>query len=235
MAVGERPASIGLDLGRSLVLAADNAATIDGFPVGREALHEIAEDENKCFEVVAGDVRAIAVLSGRVGWVRSLFLTADAPATLVAGFPMHRIKDTTPLADVRAKVRALGRPKGWLLDTATDLGCTAIELARISAEVVTVELDPAAIDLARRNPWSARLFSDIRLLQGDVSEAILSFEGGEFGAVLHDPPALQLAGELCATAFYAELQRVLESGGRPFHYVGDPRSGMGASTMRGAV
>ncbi len=172
LTVGERPASIGLDLVRSLVPAADNAATIDGFPVGREALHEIAEDENKCFEVVAGDVRAIAVLSGRVGRVRSLFPTADAPATLVAGFPMHRIKDTTSPADIRAKVRALGRPKGRLLDTATGLGCTAIELARISAEVVTVELDPAAIDLARRNPWSARLFSDIPLLQGDVSEAI---------------------------------------------------------------
>jgi predicted methyltransferase len=150
---------------------------------------------------------------------------------------MHRIKDTTPLADTRSKVSALNHPRGKVLDTATGLGYTAIELARTAVEVVTVELDPAAIDLARMNPWSKDLFNarNIRSVIGDVYDVLDTFADGEFAAILHDPPTMQLAGDLYSSAFYRKLRRVLRRDGRLFHYIGDPESSTGARTTRGVM
>ena len=228
---------ISLDLGLSTesVSIHGDAANVRGTQLGHAELAKVAAEPQKCFEIGADGARPIALFSAATGWVRTLLPTADAPTTLVAGFPMHRIARTTPLADTRAKVRCLGRARGRVLDTATGLGYTAIELARVGFDVVTVELDPAAIDLARRNPWSAALFGrdNVYMLEGNVAELTASFGDGEFVAVLHDPPTLQLAGELYSAAFYAELMRILKPGGRLFHYVGDPHSRAGARATAG--
>ena len=236
---GEATLAASFDLGLSTEPVAfhDGVAEVRGIALARAGLEKIAGDDRKCFEIVAGVPRPIAVFSETTGWVRTLLPTADAPTTLVAGFPMHRTVRTTPLADTRAKVKCLGARRGRVLDTATGLGYTAIELARVGFEVVTVELDPAAIDLARRNPWSAPLFrcERIRLVQGDVARIVGSFADGEFAAVLHDPPTLQLAGELYSAAFYRQLRRILKPGGRLFHYAGDPASRSGARTTGGVI
>ena len=236
---GEPALAVSLDLGLSTERVPIHDGVVDarGTMVQRALLANIARREQQCFEVAAGDARPIAVFSEVTGWVRTLLPTADAPTTLVAGFPMHRLAGTTPLADARAKVRALRTARGRVLDTATGLGYTAIELARAGCDVVTVELDPAAIDLARRNPWSAALFecAKVRLRQGDVVEIAASFASGSFSAVLHDPPTRQLAGELYSAAFYAELRRILKPGGRLFHYVGDPDSRAGARVTAGVM
>ena len=234
---GRRIVSVSLDLGRteSVVALTNGVARTNAMAVSREALARIARDENKCFEIVDGEPKPITVFSTTTGWVRSLFPTEDAPTTLVAGFPMHRIRGTTPLADTCAKVQALGRPRGRVLDTATGLGYTAIALAEAGAQVVTVELDPAAIALARRNPWSVALFENdnIQTVIGDVAVLAAAFAAGVFSAVLHDPPTRQLAGALYSRSFYAEMRRVLKPGGRLFHYAGDPRSGQGAKITAG--
>ena len=236
---GAASVSVSLDLGLSQAELAvvDGTVRIGGDAVAPETLCRIAEDGGKCFEIANGAAVPLAIFSERTGWLRSLSPTVEAPTTLVAGFAMHRTVGTTPMADTRTKIRALGRPRGRALDTATGLGYTAIELAKTCTEVVTVELDPAAIELARRNPWSARLFESakIELMTGDVGDLVRSFGDGEFTLVLHDPPTLQLAGELYSGAFYAELMRVLKPGGKLFHYVGDPASGAGRRTVHGVV
>lgn len=236
---GERSALVSLDLGLSsqrIQLSKDGAA-VGRTRLGRSALTDIVHEERKCFELVNGELRSVGVFSETTGWYRSLLPTTDAPTTVVAGFAMHRIAGTTPMADTRAKVAALGRPRGRTLDTATGLGYTAIELAKTSLEVVTVECDPAAIALARRNPWSAELFASdrVRLLLGDVAELIAEFAAGEFAAVLHDPPTVALAGELYSLGFYRQLRRVLKVGGRLFHYVGDAQSKAGERATRGVM
>ena len=45
-----------------------------------------------------------------------------------------------------------------------------------------------------------------------------------FDSIIHDPPKFSLAGELYGFEFYSQLFRILKSGGRIFHYVGDPYS-----------
>jgi uncharacterized protein len=82
-----------------------------------------------------------------------------APTLLISGIPMHRIKDTTPLLDTRQKLKALGKPYGRILDTATGLGYTAIQAAQTANQVITIEFDPAVHDICRLNPWSAELFT----------------------------------------------------------------------------
>ena len=236
---GAAACAVSLDLGRTEVelrLTVDGVE-IDGHSLSFETLRHVARNDGRCFEIDGDQAVPVAAFSERTAWSRSLVATADAPTTMVAGFAMHRVVGTTPMADTRAKIRALGRPRGAALDTATGLGYTAIALAKTCTEVVTVEFDPAAIALARRNPWSVELFeaANVEQVIGDVCEVIRSFASGRFAVVLHDPPALQLAGELYGGAFYRQLRRVLKEGGRLFHYIGDPHSGAGARVVRGVT
>jgi predicted methyltransferase len=156
---------------------------------------------------------------------------------LVAGLPMHRIKDTDPWADSQAKIATLAPVSGRSLDTATGLGYTAILAARIAEEVVTIELDPAALEIAAMNPWSRELFTqaNIRQLVGDAVEILPTLEDGGFTRILHDPPMITIAGDLYGEAFYRELWRVLRRGGRLFHYIGDPESASGRRTTAGVI
>ncbi len=238
-AAGDREAAVSLDLGRSVekVALESGGVVLRGELLPNAALARVAKDANKCFEIVAGEPRPIVAFSERTGWVRTLLPTADAPTTVVAGFPMHRIERTTPLADTRTKTRALGRPRGRALDTATGLGYTAIELAKTCTEVVTVEVDPTALELAARNPWSAELFANgrIRRVLRDVATAVADFEDNAFAVVLHDPPTVQLAGELYSLRFYRQLRRVLKPRGRLFHYVGDPDGRSGSRWTAGVM
>ena len=236
---GQCSVQASLDLGRSTsrIDLGESDAVMAGVHVGKAALAEVAGEAGKCFEATAAGLRQMRVFSDATGWVRTLVPTADAPTTVVAGFAMHRLRDATPMTDTRAKVRALGTPRGRALDTATGLGYTAIALARTCASVVTVERDPAAIALARRNPWSAELFASpkVCLRSGDVAELVHELDDGEFAVVLHDPPTAQLAGDLFGLAFYRQLRRVLRPGGRLFHYVGDPSSRASGRTTAGVL
>src|SRR5260221_535066 len=94
-----------------------------------------------------------------------------------------------------------------------------------------------ALDIARLNPWSRELFDNpqITLLVGDAFELIRTLGDGTFARIVHDPPTFSLAGELYAEEFYREACRVLASGGRMFHYIGDPASKFGRRMTRGVV
>lgn len=211
------------------------------FPTGErltwKQIEKIAGSENACFAVTDSDIHTIAVFSEQTNWMRSLYPTRGAPTTLVAGFPMHRIKDTDPYQDTLKKIAALAPISGDALDTTTGLGYTAIELAKAATSVITIELDPAALEIARLNPWSQALFDNprITLLFGDATEKIQEFADGSFACVLHDPPTFSLAGDLYAEGFYEQLCRVVRPGGKLFHYVGDPTSKLGKRMTTGVI
>jgi uncharacterized protein len=116
----------------------------------------IACETSKCFAVTAAAIEELRVFSPTTGWVRSLYPTATAPTTIVAGFNMHRMTDIDPLQDTANKVKGALPLLGAVLDTATGLGYTAILAAKTATRVVTVEVDPAALELARSNPGRRR-------------------------------------------------------------------------------
>ena len=156
---------------------------------------------------------------------------------LIAGFVMHRIKDIDPMQDTLRKIGAISPVVGRVLDTATGLGYTAIEAARTADEVVTIELDPGAQEMARFNPWSQTLFQSpkIHQIMGDAYEVVQTFEDGSFSRIIHDPPTFSLAGELYSGVFYQQLFRVLKRGGRLYHYIGDPNSKASGGVTKGAL
>lgn len=211
-------------------------------PIGiltREAMKKIVKDDNACF-LVSGEgvleLTKIQAYSEELARFYSLFPTKSAPTMRVAGFPMHRIKDTDPWADTKTKITTLGRIKGNILDTTTGLGYTSILAAKTADHVTTIEIDPTATEICRYNPWSQGLFeAKIDQLYGDAFDVIDSFATGQFEAVVHDPPTRQLAGELYSEEFYGKVRHVLRRGGRFFHYIGDPESPFGRSTTEGVI
>jgi predicted methyltransferase len=239
-AAGERRVETSLDLGRTQTevdVESDGVRFPDGETMAWDVVEGINAAQNSCFEVVAGQARKVQVFSELTNQLYSLMPTARAPTMLISGIPMHRIKGTDPHRDTLEKVKAVKPVAGRVLDTATGLGYTAIEVARTADSVVTVELDPAALQVARVNPWSQALFENPVITQriGDSYDVVEEFDDETFTRIVHDPPVFSLAGHLYSGAFYAELYRVLERGGRLFHYVGDPESKSGRNTTRGVM
>jgi uncharacterized protein len=240
---GQPTVVVSLDLGLTtseVGLTAERATLPGDSWLGWGAIAEIAAHEEACYAVRdPGVIERIARFSEALSRHYSLFPTAGAPTILIAGFSMHRIKGTDPIRDTLAKVRAAAPLRGRVLDTSTGLGYTAIEAARAPGveEVVTIELDPTTLAIARDNPWSRPLFADpkIRQIVGDSYEVVQGFPADAFSRIIHDPPIFSLAGELYSGAFYRELFRILRRGGRLFHYIGNLESKGGAGVARGVI
>ena len=237
---GQPIIAVSPDLGLTQIetaLAPDGVTLPGGGHLSWSDVEEIAAHENACFALRDDGLQPVQAFSALTNRFCSLMPTALAPTLLVAGFPMHRIKDTDPYHDTLSKIRALEPISGQVLDTTTGLGYTAIQASRKADHVTTIELDPAVLEVARLNPWSQRLFDNPKITQlvGDAAELIQEMEDEAFSRVIHDPPTLSLAGELYSGACYRQLFRVLARGGRLFHYLGDPNSALGKRVAKGAT
>lgn len=236
---GETTATTSPDLGLSMVqvsLSEDGVAYPGGERLSWSDAETIADSDVSCFALEDSHIRKILVFSEYTRRHCGLMPTESAPTLLLAGFPMHRIKNTNPYKDTLSKVKA-AQPIGMVLDTTMGLGYTAIEAARTAAHVITIELDPGVVEIARQNPWSRALFDNPKIERriGDSFEEIETFADETFHRVIHDPPTFKLAGELYSGVFYRELYRVIKRGGRLFHYIGDLDSTSGSRVMRGVI
>ena len=237
---GVETCQLSLDLGltqETVTLSVDGIEMPDGGVLSWESVEDIRDATNNCFGIEEGQALKIVTFSEPQNRVYSLMPTQGAPTMLISGIPMHRIKDTDPHRDTLAKVRASGRLVGRVLDTATGLGYTAIEASKTADSVLTVELDPSAIEIARQNPWSRQLFQRENIHQaiGDSFDIVSELEDAAFDRIVHDPPAFKLAGHLYSTDFYRHMLRVLVPRGRLFHYIGDPESRSGRNITRGVM
>jgi predicted methyltransferase len=233
-------AHVSLDLGLTttpLLLEESGVPLPGGQVLSWEVLENVRASDSQCFVIENNATRPIQFYSQETERVYSLYPTGSAPTMLVSGIPMHRIKDTDPHQDTLEKIRAARPVVGQVLDTATGLGYTAIQAAQTAAHVTTVELDPAALQVARLNPWSQALFDNPKITQviGDSFEVVAGMEDASFTRILHDPPAFSLAGDLYSGEFYRQLHRVLRNHGIVFHYVGDPESKSGRSITAGVI
>ncbi|MGH2410978.1 MAG: class I SAM-dependent methyltransferase, partial [Chloroflexota bacterium] len=221
-----------LDLGVSSAevdLNADGVAYKGTILLDWDAVRTIMRQSPMCFLVEDGEMFKIHRFSEELNRPYSLMATIGWPTLVNSGFTMHRIVGIDPGQDTQEKIRALGTPRGRVLDTTTGLGYTAIAAARQANEVITVELDRLVLEIARLNPWSRELFENPRISQriGDSADLIAEFPDRHFTQIIHDPPTLSLAGDLYGGAFYRQLFRVLCPGGTLFHYVGNPASRLG--------
>jgi predicted methyltransferase len=237
---GSSVARTSLDLGittAEVAIQPGGAILPDGQRLSWEMIQEIAGQETVCFAVENGAIRKIQRFSPHLDRFYSLMPTAGAPTLLVAGFPMHRIKESDPQRDTRQKIATIAPLRGAVLDTATGLGYTAIAAAQTAQRVVTIELDPTVLEIARLNPWSRALFDNPKIEQliGDAFERVQSLDDATFARIIHDPPTFRLAGELYSGAFYRQLFRVLKPGGRLFHYIGNLEHAAGHSVARGVI
>lgn len=201
-----------------------------------EQVREISDHATGCFVLTDGELERLYTFSERTARAVSLCSHLEgAPTMLVAGFPMHRIRGIDPWTDIAGRLATVAPVTGRVLDICTGLGYSAIQASQTASSVTTIELDPAVERIARRNPWSARLFDNPKItrLSGDAIALVETLPAGGFDLILHDPPTMQLSGELYSASFYASLRRLLSRRGRLFHYIGDPNSRTGASTTKG--
>lgn len=238
---GEPRVDVSLNLGRSrasLELDAGFLRLPDGQRIDVDALSDVVDAPDSVFTVIDDALEKVTWYSDETGRVYTLRATDGWPALEISGILMHRIKDTDPGADAASKIAAVAPIRGHVLETCMGLGYTALHAARTADHVTVFEIDPNVLDMARLNPWSAPLFDaggNIEVRNQDVSDAIRELPGGRFDVVIHDPPTLAIAGELYSTEFYRELLRVLRSGGKLFHYTGDPGSRYRKQDLPGRV
>jgi len=237
---GRETATTSLDLGLSqveLALEAEGVVLPGGEPLPWDEVERIAGNPSACFAFEEGKAYKIQRFSEVRNRVNVLLPTGRAPTVLISGVQMHRVRDVDPWQDTETKIRTIAPVTGRVLDTCTGLGYTAIAAARTASEVVTIELDPAMLEVARLNPWSRPLFENPRIHQivGDTLDEVETLADGSVARIIQDPPMFNLAGDLYSGEFYRALYRVLASRGRLYHYIGDPESRSGRSVTNGAM
>lgn len=184
-------------------------------------------DKNEPLAVQAGDGPYAHYSLRRSEW--------GTPVLWIDGIQMQATSLGDPLAQAAAIATAVVRPGDVVLDTCSGLGYTAMAARRAgAARVITVEVDAAVRSIRRLSPLSVGLDDPaIEQVAGDVREVAAALAQGAIGAVIHDPPRFSRAGELYGFAFYCEIFRLLASGGRLFHYTGDPGGKKGRDLPRG--
>ncbi len=237
---GETGITIQLDLGLKsgdAVIERDRVIIFNSISIDWKKIKKINSSKNNCFIVTDGAIKKIQLFSEHSGQPYSLMPTSGPPTMLISGTLMHRIKGTDPQKDTLEKIKTIQPIRGNVLDTATGLGYTAIEAAKTAEQVTTIEIDPAAQEIAKSNPWSQKLFNNkkIKQLIGDSFDLVQQFNDKTFARIIHDPPVFTMAGHLYSNEFYKEILRILEPNGRFFHYIGNPDSKSGSKTTQGVV
>jgi uncharacterized protein len=204
---------------------------IIGFPDGQILKKDIVDKMRKdlvCCMVEGSEAFKLQFFRKETNRLYRLVSTGpDSPPTAeLGGFRMHRTKATDPAKDTRSKIDAIKPVRGRVLDICTGLGYTAIAaLLSGAGEVYTFEVDGGMEILRGVNPWSKGLADErIVKIKSDVSSGLDKVEGGFFDRAIHDPPSMNIAGELYSQELYGKLHRVMCEGGILYHYVGAPRT-----------
>lgn len=219
---GEEEISLDLGLTTDYVKIEENRALIKGHEVGFEDLKLISEEPGSVFFIESGRIYMLAIADRHF---YKLVPTDGAPTFEIDGIRMHRTKGITPERDARDKIDYLGIDGGFVLDTCTGLGYTAIEaLGRGANDIVTIEKGFNVLRIAVLNPWSRALFisEKIHKILGNSVHIVDLLPEGFFDFAIHDPPRLGTAGNLYGKSFYSSLYDALRQGGRVFHYIGRP-------------
>ncbi|MFI6522799.1 methyltransferase [Spirillospora sp. NPDC050679] len=120
------------------------------------------------------------------------------------------------------------RPGDRVLDMGTGSGVNAILAASRATDVVAVDINPIAVDAARRNAVRNKVADRVQVRRSDV----FSHVGGRFDLIVFDPPFRWFAprdlretattdhGYRAMTAFFRQARRHLAPGGRMLVFFG---------------
>jgi predicted methyltransferase len=198
--------------------------SLEDQPWGRGQIEKISSDEDSVYFINREGIFKAAI-RGKHFYKLMPVARNQAPALLIDGVLMHRVKEITPMEDANMKAKLCARKGIDMLEICTGLGYASIAcLKRGVRSIVTIEKDKDVLELAKLNPWSQKLFTDDRatVIIGDATDQILAIDDNSFHAVMHDPPRFSMAPELYTTDFYGQLFRVLKRKGILLHYVGSP-------------
>ena len=203
---------LSLDLGRNVTLVTNE---LDGVP-----LEEVKGDFVYAWD--GAELWKVAVFDDGLYRLRMM---RGKPILEIDGLRMHLVKDYKDVFDYSKLVvqKLKIKQSDVVLDTCMGLGYTAIAASNKADRVVSVELFPAVIAMAKWNPWSKELFERKRIeIVGEKScfDYIKEAPEGKFTKIIHDPPRFSKAGELYSREFYRELRRVCKPRSLLFHYVG---------------
>jgi len=227
--------TLDLGLSREKVYIGDGEALLRDCVVDASLLESIRED--RVYEVFGDNiVREITIHSEHVYKLKPV-APDTAPTLEINGVHMHRIVGVTPWIDSLLKVRSAHVKFGHdVLDTCMGLGYTAIHSLLAGArEVVTVEIDPCVIEIARHNPWSRLLSSDeVTILNCSILDAVAMYDDKSFHRIIHDPPRFsRTTGDLYSLVLYREFYRLLKPGGILYHYTGEPGKHTSKNIVKG--
>lgn len=229
--------TISLDLGltHSEVTVNDSEFIFpDGQSIDRKKINKIAhkKENEKCYLVEDNSLNYIYSFENNNTY-RLYESHIDWPPTLwINGSVMHTVSVSKPTDEAGLKVESLGNINGRVLDTCFGLGYSAIKLIEAGAdEVNTYDISESAIEIAKVNPWSRKIFEDkrINLTNEDIYEAAKSTSDESFDLILHDPPNIKMSGDLYSLDFYKEMYRILKKGGKLYHFVGSGRIEKGSA------
>ena len=187
-------------------------------------MEKIAKDPSTVYFIEDGEAFKAAISSSQFYKLMPSG-RGTAPALVISGVAMHRVKDMDPMKDAAMKAELCAKKGNDMLEICTGLGYSTIQcLNRGIRSIVTIEKDKDVAQLSSINPWSRELFSDPRvtLVEGDATEKILGFDDASFHSVLHDPPTFTMGSSLYTREFYSQIHRVMKRKGVLFHYVGSP-------------
>ena len=237
----EPKVSFNLGLGEGPVRYHGRQAEVAGetFGIDVKRLHE-----DRVYVVLEGKLKEASFFSGNVYGLRAI--EGHAPTIEINGIRMHRVPGPAgtgpaPEEDAENRVRFIGlEPGARVLDTCGGLGYSALAALRAGGLVTCLEADENVQTIASYNPWSAPFFEAVKagkieLRIADCSEEIKKLGSHSFDAVLHDPPRYGVAPLLYSGGFYEQVFRVLEEGGKLFHYTGKPQEKNGRGIRKGVV
>ena len=171
------------------------------------------EEEKICYFIFENQIYPLKLFSDYSNFFYKLVPTSWRPILRISATPMHKkpFLDFLELLELR----------GFILDSGTGLGYSAIIASKTATRVITIEWDEAVIEIASYNPHSKDLFQsdNIELRINDITDEIKYFEDTFFDALIQDGGMPKSSGNFFSLDHCKQLYRVLKPGGELIFYL----------------
>lgn len=177
-------------------------------------LPESFDPEQKvCYFIQEGQLYPLKLFSEETNFYYALVPTSWRPILRISATPMHK----KPFLDALEKLQF----RGFVLDSGTGLGYSAIVASKTATRVTTIEWDENVLEIASFNPHSRELFSadNIEIRQDDVTAEIFSFDDNYFDNIIHDGGMPKSSGNFFSQDHCNQIYRVLKQGGELIFYL----------------